>query len=73
MAVKKLDTHPTDARKSVTVKSDPTRIDPLKLKLGKHAAQVQSPSWSLSIMPHGPVTLGARFRAGGGAGRAPVV
>ena len=24
-----------DARKSITVKSDPTRIDPLKLKLGK--------------------------------------
>jgi hypothetical protein len=35
MAVKKLDTHPTNARKSVTVKSDPTRIDPFKLKLGK--------------------------------------
>jgi hypothetical protein len=35
MAVKKLNTHPTDARKSVTVKSDPTRIDPHKLKLGK--------------------------------------
>jgi hypothetical protein len=39
MAVKRLDTHPTDARKSVTVKSDPTRIDPLKLKLGKQAAR----------------------------------
>jgi len=39
MAVKKLDSHPTDARKSVMVKSDPTRIDPLKLKLGKHAAR----------------------------------
>ena len=35
MAVKKLNTHPTNARKSVTVKSDPTRIDPFKLKLGK--------------------------------------
>src|SRR5271169_5820409 len=35
MAVKKLDTHPTNARKSINVKSDPTRIDPFKLKLGK--------------------------------------
>src|SRR5579863_493530 len=39
MAVRKLDTHPTDASKSVTMKSDPTRIDPLKLKLGKLAAR----------------------------------
>jgi hypothetical protein len=36
MSVKMLVTQPSDARKSVTVKSDPTRIDPLKLKLGKH-------------------------------------
>jgi hypothetical protein len=39
MAVKKLDIHPTDARLSVTMKSDPTRIDPLKLKLGKGPAR----------------------------------
>ncbi|HWY22526.1 MAG TPA: hypothetical protein VNX26_14970 [Candidatus Acidoferrum sp.] len=39
MAIRKLDTHPTEAGKSVAVKSDPTRIDPLKLKLGKHAAR----------------------------------
>ena len=35
MPVKMLVTEPTDARQSITVKSDPTRIDPLKLKLGK--------------------------------------
>jgi hypothetical protein len=35
MPLKILVTEPTDARKSVTVKFDPTRIDPLKLKLGK--------------------------------------
>src|ERR1700733_4881896 len=29
----------TDARKSVAMKSDPTRIDPLKLKLGKQPAR----------------------------------
>src|SRR5579863_7845589 len=39
MAVRKLDTRPTDASKSVTMKSDPTRIDPLKLKLGKLVAR----------------------------------
>ncbi len=35
MAIKKLDTRAPDARTGITVKSDPTRIDPLKLKLGK--------------------------------------
>lgn len=40
MAIKKLNLPPTDARKNVTVKSDPTRIDPLKLKLGKLAARL---------------------------------
>ncbi len=35
MSVKVLVTDPMNAHKSVTVKSDPTRIDPLKLKLGK--------------------------------------
>ena len=39
MAVRKLDTHPTPATRRVTVKSDPTRIDPLKLKLGKLTAR----------------------------------
>jgi hypothetical protein len=37
MSVKMLLTDPTNAQKTVTVKSDPTRIDPLKLKLGKHS------------------------------------
>jgi hypothetical protein len=39
MAVKKLDTRSNDARKSITLKSDPTRIDPMKLKLGKQAVR----------------------------------
>src|SRR6267154_1128312 len=39
MAVRKLDTHSTDSIRGVTVKSDPTRIDPLKLKLGKLTAR----------------------------------
>jgi hypothetical protein len=36
MAIRKLDTQLTEAGRSVNVKCDPTRIDPLKLKLGKH-------------------------------------
>ena len=42
MSVKMLVTDPMDTRKGITVKSDPTRIDPLKLKLGKHPP-VQDP------------------------------
>jgi len=38
MPVKMLAT-PPDVRSSVTIKPDPTRIDPLKLKLGKHPAR----------------------------------
>jgi hypothetical protein len=38
MSVKMLTTSP-DARKSVIMKNDPTRIDPLKLKLGKQPAR----------------------------------
>ena len=37
MAVKKLDM--PEARKSVTMQSDPTKVDPRKLKLGKQAAR----------------------------------
>ena len=37
MAVKKLDM--ADARRSVAMRSDPTRIDPRKLKLGKGVAR----------------------------------
>jgi hypothetical protein len=39
MAVRKLDGAVTDARAGVTMKSDPTRIDPRKLKLGKGVAR----------------------------------
>jgi hypothetical protein len=45
MAVRKLDTHATDAARGLTFKSDPTKIDPLKLELGKLTAR------------HGPRTL----------------
>src|SRR5580704_10511582 len=36
------------------------------------AAQVQSPTWALSIMPQGTFILMVRSRLGGGAGRAAV-
>jgi hypothetical protein len=39
MAVKKLERAVPDARKSVVMRDDPTRIDPHKLKLGKQAAK----------------------------------
>src|ERR1035441_10370083 len=39
MAVRKLDGAVVDARLGVTMKSDPTRIDPRKLKLGKSVAR----------------------------------
>ena len=38
MSIKMLTTFP-DARRSVIMKPDPTRIDPLKLKLGKQPAR----------------------------------
>ena len=39
MAVKKLDPALPDSRKAVALRTDPTRIDPRKLKLGKGAAR----------------------------------
>lgn len=39
MAVRKLDSAVVDARTGIRMKSDPTRIDPLKLKMGKAAAR----------------------------------
>ena len=39
MAIKKLQKSSADARRSVTLRDDPARIDPRKLKLGKQAAR----------------------------------
>jgi hypothetical protein len=39
MALKKLDLSIPDSRQSVTLRNDPTRIDPQKLKLGKQTAR----------------------------------
>jgi hypothetical protein len=39
MAVKKIDLSLPDSRKNVTLRNDPTRVDPQKLKLGKQAAR----------------------------------
>ena len=35
MAVRKIDCTVSDSRKNITMRNDPTRIDPMKLKLGK--------------------------------------
>ena len=39
MAVRKIDFTVPDSRKNITMRNDPTRIDPLKLKLGKQVAR----------------------------------
>ena len=39
MAVKKLQPAAADSRTGIALKSDPTRIDPRKLKLGKSVAR----------------------------------
>ena len=62
MAIKKLDTRPADARTGITVKSDPTRIDPLKLKLGKQPARhdprtLLFASYTTPALPAPPASL----------------
>ena len=62
MSVKMLATAPTDAQKSVTVKPDPTRIDPLKLKLGKQTARhdprtLLLASYATPALPAPPATM----------------
>jgi hypothetical protein len=62
MSVKMLVTAPTDAQKSVAVKSDPTRIDPLKLKLGKQTARhdprtLLLASYTTPALPAPPATM----------------
>jgi hypothetical protein len=62
MSVKMLAAAPTDAQKSVTVKPDPTRIDPLKLKLGKQTARhdprtLLLASYTTPTLPAPPATM----------------
>jgi hypothetical protein len=62
MSIKMLVTDPDDPRRSVTVKSDPTRIDPLKLKLGKHPARhdprtLLLASYATPALPAPPATM----------------
>jgi hypothetical protein len=70
MAVKKLDMTKLDstghelpeARKSVALRSDPTRVDPLKLKLGKQAARhdprtLLMASYMTTELPAAPATF----------------
>jgi hypothetical protein len=73
MAVRKLDTHPTNASQSVTLKSDPTRIDPLKLKLGKLTARhdprtLLLASYTTPTLPAPPPALNAAKQVKGSWG-----
>jgi hypothetical protein len=62
MSVKMLATPPADSRSSITIKSDPSRIDPLKLKLGKHPPRhdprtLLFASYATAALPAPPPTL----------------
>jgi hypothetical protein len=62
MAIRKLDSSPPDSRKSVALRSDPTRVDPKKLKLGKSVARhdprtLLFASYLTSTLPAPPATL----------------
>src|SRR5580658_8637679 len=61
MSVKMLANKPDD-RNSITVRSDPTRIDPLKLKLGKHPPRhdprtLLFATYATAALPAPPPTL----------------
>jgi hypothetical protein len=62
MAIRKLDSSLPDSRKSVALRSDPTRVDPKKLKLGKSVARhdprtLLFASYLTSTLPAPPATL----------------
>jgi hypothetical protein len=62
MAIRKLDSSLPDSRKSVAMRSDPTRVDPKKLKLGKSVARhdprtLLFASYLTSTLPAPPATL----------------
>jgi hypothetical protein len=62
MAVRKFDSSLPDSRKSVAMRSDPTRVDPKKLKLGKSVARhdprtLLLASYLTPALPAPPATL----------------
>ena len=62
MAIRKLDTRSGDARRSVALKPDPNRIDPLKLKLGKQPVRhdprtLLMASYATAALPAPPLAL----------------
>jgi len=73
MALKKLEKSSPDARQSVTMRSDPTRIDPRKLKLGKQAARYDPrtlllASYITPALPVPPATCDLAQKVGGSWG-----
>jgi hypothetical protein len=70
MAVRKLDTHTTQTSQSVTMKVDPTRVDPLKLKLGKLTARhdprtLMLASYATAKLPAPPPAVNAAAKVKG--------
>jgi len=70
MGVRKLDTQPTKASDSVTMKVDPTRVDPLKLKLGKLVARhdprtLMLASYTTTALPAPPAVMNAAAKVKG--------
>jgi len=62
MAIRKLDTQSSKGSKSITYKTDPSRIDPLKLKLGKLVARhdprtLMMASYTTAALPAPPPAL----------------
>ena len=69
MAIKKLETSVPSSRKSVTLRSDPTRIDPRKLKLGKSPARhdprtLLLASYITAALPTPPASLDLTQKVG---------
>ena len=69
MAVRKLDTKVVDSRAGVTMKSDPSKIDPKKLKLGKGGARhdprtLLLASYVTTTLPAPPATADLTAKVG---------
>jgi len=70
MAVRKLDPNSARSARNVHIKADPTRIDPLKLKLGKLAARhdprtLMLASYTTTALPAPPPALNAAEKVKG--------
>ena len=60
MAVRKINLALPDSRKSVALRTDPTRVDPQKLKLGKQAARHDPAHAAAGVLRHAGAARAAR-------------